>query len=95
MHTIRLVVCISRPSSPAQREEYEYMKEFTDDDFKYSAAQFDVDYFETIASETNSDPSDLTRKSLFVKFDPLVGNQSPMGKISPPKKVHQIPRSDG
>ena len=70
------------------------MKEFTDDDFKYSTAQFDVDYLETIASEANSDPSDLTRKSLFVKFDPLVGNQSPKGKISP-KTVHQIPKSDG
>ena len=50
------------------------MNQFTDDDFKYSAAQFDVDYLESISSSTNSD---LSRKSLFVKFDPLMSGQSP------------------
>lgn len=55
--------------------------EFTDDDFKYSAAQFDVDYLEGILSDANSDPNALSRKSLFVKFDPLVSQQSPRGKV--------------
>ena len=71
------------------------MKDFTDDDFKSSAAQFDVDYLERISSETNADPSDLARESLFVKFDPLVGKQSPRGKVSPVNKQHLIPQSQG
>lgn len=74
--------------------EYGYMKEFTDEDFTYSAAQFDVDYFESISSESNSDPSDLARKSLFVKFDPLVGKQSSKGRGTP-KKVQMVPTSPG
>lgn len=32
-----------------------------------------MDYLERISSETNDDPNELSRKSLFVKFDPLVG----------------------
>lgn len=53
---------------------------FTDDDFKYSAAQFDVDYLEGISS-ANSDCNSLSRKSLFVKFDPLISQQSPKGNV--------------
>lgn len=73
------------------------MKEFTDDDFKYSAAQFDVDYLENISSEATSDPSELARKSLFVKFDPLVGKQSPRGKIAPGtvNRAKLLPKSEG
>lgn len=41
-----------------------------------AAAQFDVDYLESISSRENSEPSSLTRESLFVKFDPLVGKQA-------------------
>ena len=71
------------------------MKEFTDADFQSSAAQFDVDYLESISSKANADPSDLARKSLFVKFDPLVGRQSPRGKVTSVNKQHLIPRSQG
>lgn len=77
-----------------QDSEYSYMKEFTDEDFTYSVAQFDVDYFEGISSESNSDPSDLARKSLFVKFDPLVGKPSSKGRGAP-KKVQMVPMSPG
>lgn len=68
--------------------EYDYMKDFTDEDFKYSSAQFNVDYLETISSEANSDPSELSRKSLFVKFDPLVDKQlSARKQVTPVSKV--------
>ncbi len=40
------------------------------------AAQFDVDYLEGITSNSVQS-SDLTRQSLYVKFDPLVGTNSP------------------
>lgn len=69
------------------------MNEFTDDDFKYSAAQFDVDYLETVSSEDISDHSDLSRKSLFVKFDPLVEKRAKGG--APANKVQLIPKSEG
>ncbi len=71
------------------------MKDFTDDDFQSSAAQFDMDYLESISSEANADPSDLARKSLFVKFDPLVGTQSPRDKVTPVSKQRLIPQSQG
>lgn len=75
------------------------MKDFTDADFQSSAAQFDVDYLENLSTEANADPSDLARKSLFVKFDPLVGTQSPRGKALPlvkqVNKQHFVPPSQG
>lgn len=71
--------------------DYSFMNQFTDEDFKYSATQFDVDYLENISSEANSDPSELARKSLFVKFDPLVDKQLPgRGETTPAKKVRLI-----
>ncbi|XP_064383174.1 transforming acidic coiled-coil-containing protein 3-like isoform X2 [Halichondria panicea] len=58
-------------------------QQFTDEDFQYSAAQFDVDYLEHIVTD-RSEPSELTRQSLYVKFDPLVGTNSPkVNKILP------------
>lgn len=83
------------PTSVESNPEFDYMKEFTDNDFKYSAAQFDMDYLENITSETNSDLSDLARQSLFVKFDPLVGRQSPRVNVAPANKSHLVPKSDG
>ena len=72
------------------------MSNFTDDDFKYSTTQFDVDYLERITSEANSDPSELSRKSLFVKFDPLVDKHlSEKDQATPVSKVRLIPKSDG
>lgn len=41
----------------------------------FLAAQFDVDYLERISTDV-SEPSALTRQSLYVKFDPLVGTES-------------------
>lgn len=43
----------------------------------FVAEQFDVDYLEGISSEASADPNQLSRKSLFVKFDPLVGSSAP------------------
>jgi len=56
--------------------------DFTDEDFQpYSAAQFDLEYLEGISSEASADPSALSRKSLFVKFDPLMSAGSPKGRV--------------
>ena len=41
--------------------------------FVIVAGQFDVDYLEGISSEASAE-SELARKSLFVKFDPLVSS---------------------
>lgn len=71
------------------------MKDFTDDDFKYSAAQFDMDYLEKISSEGNSNSSDLARESLYVKFDPLVSRQSPKTTSGKANRNRSIPKSDG
>ena len=88
-------MCSCRSPVPAQpNPDLDYMKEFTDDDFKCSSAQFDVDYLEKISSsEGGSNPTDLARESLYVKFDPLVSRQSPKGKRSP-VKARSIPKSD-
>lgn len=106
-YSVFMLVVFSSPSSPSQPASeqgymaevaYSYMGEFTDQDFQYSAAQFDVDYLETISSEANSDPSELARKSLFVKFDPLVDQQLPgRRKATPPSKSKSrlIPKSEG
>ena len=99
---IDVVYCISYPyiHSPLipSNSDANYTEQFTDDDFKYSSAQFDTDYLENLSSEANTDPSSLSRKSLFVKFDPLVSGQLPKGK-EPPKKAtfitNAIPRSEG
>ncbi|XP_064382313.1 transforming acidic coiled-coil-containing protein 3-like isoform X2 [Halichondria panicea] len=48
----------------------------TDQDFQGNAAQFDIEYLEHISSDP-SEPSELARQSLYVKFDPLVGDNSP------------------
>lgn len=82
-------------SNETDSNENDYMQQFTDDDFKFSAAQFDVDYLENIASDANSDSNDLSRKSLFVKFDPLVSRRSPRNKITPNHRVNMIPKSEG
>lgn len=73
--------------------ETEYMKHFTDEDFQYSAAQFDTDYLENMAVRQNSNPSSLSRESLFVKFDPLVGKPAPNQK-APSSQLAQIDESD-
>ena len=41
-------------------------------DYFQIAAQFDVDYLEHISGDGQG-PSELSRQSLYVKFDPLVG----------------------
>ncbi len=48
----------------------------TDLVYTCTAAQFDVDYLEGITSD-GTQSNDLTRQSLYVKFDPLVGTNSP------------------
>ena len=72
-----MVVCVacSSLSTPLTVDD-----NFTDDNFKYSAEQFDVDYFEGLSS-TNSGCNSLSRKSLFVKFDPLINQLSPRGTV--------------
>lgn len=62
-----------------QQNEFQYMNEFSDQDFQGSAVQLDVDYLEKVSS-TTSEPSALARQSLYVKFDPLVGGGSPRGR---------------
>ena len=92
------VLCTNSPTSPNQPSaEFDYMKDFTDDDFKNSTAQFDVDFLENISSQGTSNASELARESLYVKFDPLVGRTSPKGKGTPAKakRTGMIPRSDG
>lgn len=55
------------------------------------AAQFDTDYLENIASKENSDPSSLSRESLFVKFDPLVSKPAHNSKsVSEATKLKQM-----
>ncbi len=85
--------------APAYATENNYMNQFTNDDFKYSATRFDMDYLENLNSEANSDPSDLSRKSLFVKFDPLIDKESPRSDVpikNEDQLVHNsIPNSKG
>ncbi len=50
-------------------------------DCYFAAAQFDIGYLEHISSDP-SEPSELARQSLYVKFDPLVGGNSPNQTVS-------------
>lgn len=61
------------PPTQSSSRDFDYMKEMSDDDFQGSAAQIDIDYLEKISGKTNPQASALTRESLYVKFDPLVG----------------------
>jgi hypothetical protein len=78
---------------PPQSEEYQYMNEFSDADFQtHAAAQFDIDYLEKLSSHNHpSIPSALTRESLYVKFDPLVGPMSTNKQLT--AISHSIPQS--
>lgn len=55
----------------------------------HAAAQFDTDYLENMAVRQNSNPSSLSRESLFVKFDPLVGKPAPNQK-APSSQLAQM-----
>lgn len=67
----------ARPLQTDDGNNFHYMNEFSDSDFQGSAAQFDVDYLESIQNKNPTHMSALARESLYVKFDPLVsGSQS-------------------
>jgi hypothetical protein len=60
--------------------EYNYMENFTDEDFNTAGTNFDVDYLEKLSEGSASDfkESAFARQSLYVKFDPLIDAKLPM-----------------
>ena len=68
-------IVVSRCTNNIESESFVVLYKKTCSNF-LSAAQFDVDYLERI-STNGPEPSALTRQSLYVKFDPLVGKDSP------------------
>lgn len=61
-------------------EQQEFIEDnFNDDDFQTTSAQLDIDYLERLNPSTNDEALlALSRQSLYVKFDPLVGGPQPV-----------------